>query len=125
MEQYLLLNIAILPSIDPSFTQSTLEVDYIRIYKEAAVGITENDENSKAKAFPNPVENSINLELHNAWNGRVNFEVFHMSGSLVYAKETDVENGNARLNDLGFLHKGQYLITYKKHSLTETIKFIK
>ena len=32
-EQYIILNIAILPSIDPAFTQSTMEIDYVRVYQ--------------------------------------------------------------------------------------------
>jgi len=32
-DQYLLLNIAIEPDIDPSFEESTMEVDYIRVYQ--------------------------------------------------------------------------------------------
>ncbi len=35
-EQYLLLNIAIEPSIDANFTQSAMEIDYVRIYAENA-----------------------------------------------------------------------------------------
>lgn len=32
-EQYLLLNVAMQPSIDPNFTQSAMEVDYVRVYQ--------------------------------------------------------------------------------------------
>ena len=32
-EQYLLLNVAIEPSITPSFTQSAMEIDYVRVYQ--------------------------------------------------------------------------------------------
>ena len=32
-EQYIILNVAMQPSIDPSFTQSTMEVDYVRVYQ--------------------------------------------------------------------------------------------
>ncbi len=35
-EQYFLFNIAMESSVDPSFTQSTMEVDYIRVYQDAA-----------------------------------------------------------------------------------------
>lgn len=35
-EQYLLLNIAIEPSIDSSFNQSAMEIDYVRVYAENA-----------------------------------------------------------------------------------------
>jgi beta-glucanase (GH16 family) len=31
--QYLLLNVAMQPSIDPNFTQSSMEIDYVRIYQ--------------------------------------------------------------------------------------------
>lgn len=31
--QYLLLNVAILPEIDPAFSESTLEIDYVRVYQ--------------------------------------------------------------------------------------------
>jgi beta-glucanase (GH16 family) len=32
-EQYLILNVAMQPNIDPNFTQSTMEVDYVRVYQ--------------------------------------------------------------------------------------------
>ena len=32
-EMYLLLNIAILPNISPNFNESSMEIDYIRIYE--------------------------------------------------------------------------------------------
>ncbi len=32
-DQYILLNIAIEPSIDPSFVQSSMEIDYVRVYQ--------------------------------------------------------------------------------------------
>ncbi len=35
-EQYLLLNVAIESIISPSFTQSAMEVDYVRVYQESA-----------------------------------------------------------------------------------------
>ena len=33
-EQYLILNVAMQPSIDPNFTQSAMEVDYVRVYQQ-------------------------------------------------------------------------------------------
>jgi hypothetical protein len=32
-DQYILLNVAMQPAIDPLFTQSAMEVDYIRVYQ--------------------------------------------------------------------------------------------
>jgi len=36
-DQFLLLNFAILPNIDPNFTEDALEIKYVRIYQESAV----------------------------------------------------------------------------------------
>jgi beta-glucanase (GH16 family) len=124
-EQYLLLNVAMLPSVDPGFTQSTMEVDYIRIYKESSVGISEINRNVKIRAFPNPVVDQISLELNNDSNGRAMFKVYDISGALVYSREAVVENGNAQLKGLDALPKGLYIITYIKDGLSGTVKFIK
>ena len=32
-EQYILLNVAMQPAIDPNFTQSAMEIDYVRVYQ--------------------------------------------------------------------------------------------
>ena len=32
-EQYIILNVAMQPGIDPNFTQSTMEIDYVRVYQ--------------------------------------------------------------------------------------------
>lgn len=124
-EQYLVLNIAMLPGTDPGFTQSAMEIDYIRIYQESIVGTLANEINSKIKAFPNPVKDQIWLELNEALNGPVKFEVYNISGSLVYAKVIDVENGNAQLQGLGVLQKGFYVINFVKDDLSGTVKFVK
>jgi len=34
-DQYLLLNVAVLPEINPSFSESAMEIDYVRIYQES------------------------------------------------------------------------------------------
>ncbi|PQB05857.1 hypothetical protein BST85_13840 [Aureitalea marina] len=56
--QYLLLNVAILPEIDPTFTQSSMEIDYVRIYQDANLAV---DEFSSAlfQVTPNPTSDQI------------------------------------------------------------------
>ncbi len=34
-QQYLLLNVAMLPSVDPAFSSAAMEVDYVRVYQES------------------------------------------------------------------------------------------
>jgi beta-glucanase (GH16 family) len=56
--QYILLNIAILPNISPNFTESSMEVDYVRVYQitdgfEIAGDITVMPNSSATYSIPN------------------------------------------------------------------------
>ncbi|NUO01231.1 MAG: family 16 glycosylhydrolase [Saprospiraceae bacterium] len=123
--QYLLFNVAILPNIDPGFTQSAMEVDYIRIYQKNSVSTGENETDASIRAYPIPAQDQITLELHKAINGRVLFEVYDTHGAFVSAQHLQVENGRAQLKGLGALQSGIYLITFEKDGVRGTVKFVK
>jgi beta-glucanase (GH16 family) len=63
--QYLLLNVAIDSNITGSFLQSTMEVDYVRVYQENALSIEGQTNLSDIIVYPNPVENIINIKVPN------------------------------------------------------------
>ena len=52
-DQYLLLNVAIQESIEPSFTSSAMEIDYIRVYQEQPMSIDQSN-HPEIQLFPNP-----------------------------------------------------------------------
>lgn len=53
--QYFLLNIAIQPSIDAGFTESSMEIDYIRVYQESSLSNNETVlDHNDIKLYPNP-----------------------------------------------------------------------
>ena len=52
-DQYILLNIAIESVIEPSFTSSAMEIDYIRVYQEQPLSIDQNNP-SEIQLYPNP-----------------------------------------------------------------------
>ena len=62
LEQYLILNIAMggfAGNVDASFTQSSMEIDYVRVYQNI---LNDNDVNkAKFKIFPNPATNTISI----------------------------------------------------------------
>jgi beta-glucanase (GH16 family) len=63
-DQYLLLNIAIEPSIDPAFTQSEMVVDYVRVYGEAnATSLRDEPQPTGIRLFPNPVKDVLQITL--------------------------------------------------------------
>ena len=66
LEQYLILNIAmggVSGSISPSFTQSPMVIDYVRVYQNNGLGVKENSQlNSSIQVYPNPVIDIIYLK---------------------------------------------------------------
>ena len=107
LPQYILFNIAILPEINGTgFTQSNMEIDYIRIYQEDTFGI--EDENlSNIKIFPNPVRDILNIQ-----NGNIeNFELYNSIGLLI-------NKGKINENQIDFsdLAKGVYILKLNNSS---------
>jgi beta-glucanase (GH16 family) len=116
-EQYLLLNIAIEPSIAANFTESTMEIDYVRIYQEPILSLPEATENFGIKLFPNPAENKLNLEVAQGFIGKEAF-VYSSLGKLVKRLPIiDIQN----ILDISGLSNGIYLIKIEHNS----IRFVK
>ena len=59
--QYILLNVAILPDIAPAFTESTLEIDYVRVYEKGVLGV--NDAPKTGARIVNPVGEQLVMEV--------------------------------------------------------------
>ncbi len=124
-EQYLIMNLAILPTIDPSFTESALEVDYIRVYQKSPLVTGVAKTMSAVPAFPNPVNDHLNVQLNKAVHGPVTFEVYNMLGSLMHTEVVNVDHGTAQLRNLDALPKGVYIIASANAGVSETVKFVK
>ncbi|MBI1193777.1 MAG: family 16 glycosylhydrolase [Bacteroidetes bacterium] len=67
-EQFMLLNLAILPEIAPSFTSGAMEVDYVRVYQQsecpAPTGLTTNVLSTTAATLSwNPVSNALGYRV--------------------------------------------------------------
>lgn len=55
-DQFILLNIAIEPSIEAGFTESSMDIDYVRIYQESTLSSTKAQAEGKLQIAPNPVK---------------------------------------------------------------------
>lgn len=87
LDQYILLNIAmggISGTIDPNFTQSSMVVDYVRVYQN--ILNTEDNFTSKFNVYPNPTNFFITI-LTDQNIDKV--ELFNAVGQLIYI---DVSN---------------------------------
>ncbi|MGC1205277.1 MAG: family 16 glycosylhydrolase [Flavobacteriaceae bacterium] len=67
LEQYLILNVAMggiaagIDGIDPSFTQSPMIIDYVRVYQNNSLS-TDEFKDDIFKVFPNPTDSEINIK---------------------------------------------------------------
>lgn len=108
-EMYLLFNVAILPSIEAGFTSSAMEVDYVRIYQQTPVS-TQVIPASEIRYFPNPVKDTLMIELGSAVNDMVTIRLFDPSGRLVKTVSRKAVDGTVALQNWEQLPAGTYLV---------------
>jgi beta-glucanase (GH16 family) len=111
-EQYLLINIAIQPGISPSFSQSALELDYIRVYQENTNKAGEIDNNPKTLVYPNPFINHVSIVMDNVQQASVPVQIFTLDGRLVLSNTYVIENNILSVDKLDVLSNGAYVLSY-------------
>lgn len=121
--QYLLLNVAILPDIAANFTESPMEVDYVRVYQESVSLSNVNTplKNKGVKLYPNPSKNQLTIQL-----GSDNFKskiiIYSSTGKKVL---TFFQNTQTKTLDISFLNKGVYFIKTSTNDNAVITKFLK
>jgi beta-glucanase (GH16 family) len=120
-EQYLLLNVAILPSIDPAFTESAMEIDYVRIYQESMVDATGPELNTKLTIAPNPVNSVTHIKSPPHALGSTVL-IVSMQGEVI---KTMTIHSEITLVDMSNWVPGAYLIRQQGTNINQTYKVIK
>ena len=85
-EQYILINIAIEPSITSSFTESEMEIDYVRVYEASLLSSQKQKLPVDFKVlqnYPNPFNPVTTLRYDLPENGLVNITIYDMLGRKV------------------------------------------
>ncbi|MFI1743344.1 family 16 glycosylhydrolase [Thalassobellus sediminis] len=128
-EFFILLNVAMGGSlggnIDSGFINDTMEIDYIRVYQQGALSVTNNVSASKIKLYPNPVSDRLNINLGNYSKADMELQVIDVSGRLVFKQDYAINNRNFGL-DTSFLKQGIYFLNLKFEDGTlSTHKFVK
>jgi beta-glucanase (GH16 family) len=124
-DQYLLLNVAIQPVIDPNFTEDALEIDYVRVYQESPVSIAPMDNAPVQRYYPNPVNSEMNIHVENADGQPVTLSIYNMEGRLINNHHRVVSNDIIHLDDLRYLQNGMYIVIYFLEGKEYTCSFIK
>jgi len=103
LDQYLILNVAMggfAGAIDPSFTESSMIIDYVRVYQN--VLNTSEVEQDKFLIYPNPASDTIHIKSNVKIN-RIN--LYDIQGRNIY---TSTEN--ITLIDVNGFQEGVYIL---------------
>lgn len=119
--QYILLNVAVLPEILDSFTESTLEIDYIRIFQDATLSITEEVLDNQVQLYPNPVIDTLSLHIPDKLIGAKG-TLYSLTGKELFT--SDLSNKTISLN-LSEYAEGIYFFTIKDRGIQITKQIIK
>lgn len=124
-EQYLLLNTAILPNISPGFTESAMIIDYVRVYQESPLSVSEFEDSTRLSFYPNPTSSDLHIETNQIMQQNVELVVVDISGRTVSQNAFYVEDRTITYNTTR-LNSGIYFMTISfENGATNTIKFIK
>jgi len=86
LEQYILLNFAVLPSIDPNYTEDALEIDYVRVYQSSpptSVVTVDTNNLMELKNAPNPASDYTIISFRLAESTNVKLLVYNINGQLI------------------------------------------
>lgn len=125
--QYLIMNIAIEPGIAPSFSQGTMELDYVRVYQASPTSVQKTASVARSiQLFPNPVENELQLEVSDAFAGKLNLQILNSEGRLVRFTDAWVSEGVCRFPQLGTLPSGLYVLRVSAEGQDpQVLRFVK
>ena len=114
LEQYLLLNIAMGGNggaIDPNFSQSSMVIDYVRVYQNTTAS-TEDVFANKFSVYPNPSSDVLNIRTNEPID---KVELYNTIGQLIVAKKTT--NINISSINIGVyilkIYSGKRIVTKK------------
>jgi len=117
-EQYLLLNVAIAADIDAAFSESAMEIDYVRVYQSEALSLSDN-KLKDVSFYPNPVKDVININLGELLdNSQVEYKIFTTQGLLLRSDRLNTRDGNIKIDNLDNLPQGLYLIHLQNENKT-------
>lgn len=88
---------------------STLYIDDLTFF--GTVGIEKVDELLEAQAYPNPVQNNLNVSFFIAKNSYARIELFSIDGKLVYSENRDLLSGDQNIDlSVANLMNGTYVL---------------
>lgn len=125
-EQYILLNIAIEPSIAANFTESAMDIDYVRIYQESNVSLQEASPLEKSlEAYPNPVNDVLTINYGTWASNPSDIEIYSIDGQFIESQKPVLTGPEIQLKNLKEMPQGMYIASFNVDGKQHQVKFLK
>lgn len=124
-EQYFLLNIAIEPTIAASFTQSAMQIDYIRVYQQSPLSQTESVNSIEPHYYPNPVNDVLHLRLNEPTPDQISVKIVGLEGKIWIQQTYVVHDQEIIIDSWSHLPQGIYFIQYEINNKLKSVKILK
>jgi len=120
--QYLLFNVAILPNITASFSESAMEIDYVRVYQASSLSTNDNTVDEKEiTIFPNPIDNQLEIQFAN-FSDTYQGTIYDLTGKKVHFFNQNTAKNTV---DVSFLKSGFYILNIQSGSFSKNFKILK
>lgn len=119
--QYILLNVAILPEILNSFDESAMEIDYVRVYQDPLLSIEDQVVDSDVQLLSNPVIDTLSLRVPSTLIGS-KAKLYSITGQQMAS--VDIQQEDISI-DVSEYSKGVYILTLEKEDIRVTKQVIK
>ena len=119
-EQYLLLNVAIQPSIASSYTKDAMEIDYVRVYQESTASSTSSNL-EEVSIYPNPINDTLKIKMPSLFVG-AQATIYSLTGSKL---KTFFIEEKTKVVDFSSFKKGVYFLKLESSTKVATFKLIK
>jgi hypothetical protein len=121
-DQYFLLNIAIeAGGAAENFTESAMEIDYIRVFQESTAAVSDVHKLDNVKLMPNPINDELTIQIDDA----LKFEkaiLYSITGKKIH---TFLQKSSKKRHDTSFLKTGMYLLKIVTADGSKTFKLVK
>lgn len=118
--QYILLNVAILPDIESAFTESSMEIDYVRVYQDELLSHQDRT-NGVFLTNPNPVKDSLKIVVQPQLIGS-QLKIYSVLGRTIQSIVIDDLQNEM---DLTNLSSGTYFIQITKGDMRYIQQIVK
>jgi beta-glucanase (GH16 family) len=123
-DHYLLMNIAIQNTIDPEFTQSPMEIDYVRVYDMGVISGIPPKVQDRFRVYPNPAGAYTAIWFSCTGSADAEIRLVGLDGTLV--KTFPPSRGDHEtILDLSGVREGMYLLRVTGEGKSNTVKLIK